>query len=92
MPEGAHPLPGWGSLPFVPLDGKNWPLDVAAKVLGMPLKDLQDLVRIVGLEPSGVIRMSEFRRQGRQPKAYDGEKLTTICDIIGELKEKLSCS
>ena len=63
MPEGSHPMPvlaerkGWQSLPFVDLDGQNWPLSVAAKVLDVPEDDLRHLVRITGLEPAGVMRM-----------------------------------
>ena len=48
-------------------------LDFAAKMLEIPLKDLTDLVRIVKLEPAGVIRMASYhRRQGRQPRAFRG--------------------
>lgn len=91
MPEGAHPMPtlGWEGLPFVELDGKSWPLDFAAKMLDIPLRDLQDLVRITGLRPEGTIRMAAFSRQGRQPRAYDAEKLIKITETIRELRGKL---
>lgn len=104
MPEGAHPLPaweeeflneqarrkGWKGEKFVPNDGTNWPLDVAASVLGIPEKDLRDLVRITGLQPVGVIRMASFRRQGRQPRAYDASKLCLIIDAVRDLREVIS--
>lgn len=83
---------GWASLPFVDIDGKNWPLDFAAKMLDIPLKDLQDLVRISGLQPAGVIRMAEFRRKGRQPRAYSAEKLIMLTEEIRELRDRISCS
>ena len=71
---------GWSGKPFVDLDGQHWPLSFAAKILEIPLKDLQKLVKDTGLEPSGVIRMSEFRRQGRQPRAYEAVKLIEITE------------
>lgn len=95
MPEGAHPLDelprgrGWASIPFVEIDGEHWPLDFAAKLLDIPLEDLRDLVRITGLKPSGVIRMADFRRQGRQPRAYPAGKLILITEKIAELKDSL---
>jgi hypothetical protein len=95
MPEGAHPLPlsgkGWsGKKNFVDLDGENWPLAQAAQLLEIPEKDLRDLVRIAGLEPSGVIRMSSYSRQGRQPRAYPADKLIMIGEFITDLKASLS--
>lgn len=96
MPEGAHPLPslkkGWsdGEKGFVDLDGENWPLAQAAQLLEIPEKDLRDLVRITGLQPSGVIRMSSFKRQGRQPRAYPADKLIMLGEFLAELKASLS--
>ena len=90
MPEGAHPLPpekGWKGEDFVDIDGQNWPLDVAAKWLDFPESDLRDLVRILELESAGVIRMSSFSRQGRQPRAYPADKLVMIVEAIRDLRE-----
>jgi hypothetical protein len=99
MPEGAHPLPeddilprgrGWSGIPFVEIDGQSWPLEFASKMLEIPLKDLQHLVRITGLKPSGVIRMAEFRRQGRQPRAFPADKLILLSEGIRELSAHMS--
>lgn len=89
MPEGAHPL-GWGSEPVVEPDGENWSLEFAAKMLDMPEKDLRDLVRILGLPSAGVIRMAEFRRQGRHPRAYPADKLALIAETVRDLSEDLA--
>jgi hypothetical protein len=70
----------WGSLPFVPLDGANWPLSVAAQVLGVPEKDLRKGIRQQGIAPAGVIRMSDFRRSGRHPMAYPAANLISIAE------------
>lgn len=83
---------GWRSLSFVDIDGQNWPLEFAAKMLDIPLEDLRDLVRIVHLEPAGVIRMAGFRRQGRQPRAYEARKLIEITEVIRELSDHLAAS
>jgi len=82
-------LPAWDGLPFVEVDGLSWPLEFAAAQLGMKTQDWRDLVRITDLEPSGVIRMSDFRRQGRQPRAYPAAKLIIISEDIARLQEKL---
>jgi hypothetical protein len=93
VPDSAHPLPplkgGWESLPFVDIDGQNWPLEFASKMLDIPVRDLQDLVRITGLQPAGTIRMASFSRKGRQPRAYPAEKLITIAEAIRELSGDL---
>jgi hypothetical protein len=78
MPEGAHPLPGWGSLPFVDLDGQDWPLEFAARMLDVPLADLRKRVLAAGLQPSGVIRMRPYRSQGWQPRAYHATDLIEL--------------
>jgi hypothetical protein len=84
MPDGAHVLPplpgGWRSLPFVDLDGTSWPLPFAAQILEIPLRDLRKRVKEEGLEPSGVIRMREYRSQGRQPRAYPAAELIRIAE------------
>jgi hypothetical protein len=98
MPEGMHPLPeddllprgrGWAGVPFVEFDGVNWPLDFAAKMLDIPLRDLTDLVRITGLRPAGTIRMASYRRQGRQPRAFEASRLIRIAEAIRKLTEEL---
>lgn len=84
MPEGSHPLPplGWKSLPFVDLDGTSWPLPFAAGLLGVPLADLRKRVKEEGLEPSGVMRMRDYRSQGRQPRAYLATELIRIAEAM----------
>lgn len=80
---------GWkGKIP-VPLDGNNWPLDFAAKMIGCSEKDLRDLVRLVSLEPAGTLKMSSYRRSGRHPRAYDASKLTRLWQGIMDLAEDL---
>jgi hypothetical protein len=85
VPEGSHAL-GWEGLPPVPADGTAWPLEVAAKLTGLTERDLRDLVRIVDLQPVGTIRMAQFRRQGRNPRAYDASKLLTVCETVRKLR------
>lgn len=81
---------GWkGKLP-VALDGNNWPLDFAAKMIGCSEKDLRDLVRIVGLEPLGTMKMASYRRSGRNPRAYEGSKLVRLWQAIQDLAEDLN--
>lgn len=80
---------GWRGLPEVPADGTVWPLSVAADVLGMPESDLRDLVRIAGLKPAGTIKMAEFRRSGRHPRAYDAARLVALYDGIRKLAAEL---
>lgn len=100
MPEGAHPLEddllsrgrGWAGIPFVEIDGVNWPLEFAAKMLDIPARDLADLVRILGLQPAGTIRMASYRRQGRQPRAFEAAKLIRITEVIAKLSEELASS
>jgi hypothetical protein len=86
LPRGR----GWSGIPFVDVDGQNWPLEFAAKVLEIPLKDLTDLVRIVSLQPAGVIRMASYRRQGRQPRAFEASKLIHLTEGIRRLSEELA--
>ena len=86
LPRGR----GWAGIPFVEIDGVNWPLDFAAKMLDIPAKDLTDLVRIVGLQPAGTIKMASYRRQGRQPRAFEAAKLIRITEMIRKLSEELA--
>jgi hypothetical protein len=81
---------GWKGVKKVPIDGKNWPLDFAAKTLGCSERDLRDLVRIVDLQPTGTMPMAEFRRSGRNPRVYDAAKLVRLYHAVGELVEELS--
>lgn len=80
---------GWKGGPFVELDGTNWSVGFAAGLLDIPEKDLRDLIRITGLQPVGVIRMSGYSRQGRQPRAYPAAKLIAISEAITALKDSL---
>ncbi len=75
-------MTGWQSLPFVSPDGQNWPISFAAKLLDVPEPELRRRVKKDGIEPAGVIRMAEFRRQGRQPMAYPAAKLISIAEAI----------
>jgi hypothetical protein len=98
MPEGAHPLEddllprgrGWAGIPFVEIDGVNWPLEFAARMLDIPVRDLADLVRITGLAPAGVIKIASYRRQGRQPRAFEAAKLIHLTEGIRKLSEELT--
>ena len=83
-------MTGWQSLPFVDIDGQDWPVPFAAELLEIPEEDLRDLIRILRIEPSGVIRMSDFRRQGRQPRAYPAKKMIRISEAIATLAEELA--
>lgn len=86
LPRGK----GWAGISFVDIDGQNWPLEFASRMLDIPLQDLRDLVRIVHLEPAGVIRVAAYRRQGRQPRAYPAEKLIKITEVIRKLSEEIT--
>ena len=87
-PEG-HPR-GWKGLPFVELDGKDWPVSFAAGLLELTEQDLRDLIRISGLQASGVLRMADFRRSGRQPKAYPATGLIRLAEVARSLREEFS--
>lgn len=91
LPEGEI-LPkgkGWTGLPPVRLDGDNWTIQFAAKMLDMTEQDVRDIIRITGLEPSGTMRMASYARQGRQPRAYPAEKLVKIAEALRTLREQL---
>lgn len=83
-------MTGWEGLPEVPADGTRWPLSFAAKMLDVDEKDLRTLVRIAGMEPSGTIRTAEFRRQGRNPRAYDASRLVALVQTVREAGVNLS--
>jgi hypothetical protein len=82
-------MTGWAGYQFTDITGDDLPLDIAAQLLDMPEKDLRELVRITRLQPSGVIRMSSFSRQGRQPRAYSRAQLILISEALIALKEAL---
>jgi hypothetical protein len=82
-------MTGWAGYQFTDITGDDLPLDIAAQLLDIPERDLRELVRITGLQPSGVIRMSSFSRQGRQPRAYSREQLIAISEALIALKEAL---
>lgn len=86
---GESRASGWSGLPFVEPDGRNWPLDVAARLFEIPEKDLRDLVRILDIPPAGVMRMSSYSRRGRQPRAYPASVLAQACTAIADLRELL---
>lgn len=77
-------MTGWDGLPEVPVNGVAWPLEFAARMLDVREDDLRALVRIARLEPSGVIPMAEFRRQGRHPRAYNASTLIKLVNAIRE--------
>lgn len=81
---------GWEGLPFVELDGQSWPVSFAAGFLGVAEEDLRALVKISGLQPSGVIKMADFRRSGRQPKAYPATGLIRLSEVARSLREEFS--
>lgn len=80
---------GWKSVLPVALDGNNWPVDFAAKMLGCSEKDLRDLIRITGLQPAGTMKMASYRRSGRNPRAYDASALVRLWQGIQDLSENL---
>jgi hypothetical protein len=80
---------GWEGKPPVAIDGDNWPLDFAAKTLGLSERDLRDLVRITGLEPAGTMSWSNYRRSGRNPRVYNASKLVKIFSTVKKLTEEL---
>jgi hypothetical protein len=73
---------GWKGLPEVPLNGQNWPLDVAAEMLDIPLNDLRVLVRVFEIEPSGTAKLASFSRQGRQKRVYSAQRLIELYEAI----------
>ena len=83
------PQRGWAGKPPVPIDGDNWPLDFAAKTLGISEKDLRDLVRILGLEPAGTMTWANFKRSGRNPRVYNASKLIKIYTAVQQLTQDL---
>ena len=87
-------MTGWHGAPFVPGDGQNWPLSVAAGLLDLPEEDLRKLVQVaesIKGEPLhvGVIRLNAFSRQGRQPRAYPAKMLIELCEKFRSLAENL---
>ena len=81
---------GWAGIGFVELDGANWTLDFASKMLEIPEKDLRDLVRITGLTPAGVLNMRGYKSQGRAPRAYSASKLIMLTETLMAIQEKIN--
>jgi hypothetical protein len=81
---------GWAGIGFVELDGANWTVPFASKMLDFPEKDLRDLIRITGLPPAGVLNMRDYKSQGRAPRAYPAEKLIMITETAAALREKMN--
>lgn len=87
--DHRHPKRGWkGKLP-VPVDGNTWPLDFAAKMLGVSEKDLRDLVRILRIEPEGTMKMASYRRSGRHPRVYKASVLMEVWETISSLADDI---
>lgn len=87
--DHRRPKRGWkGKLP-VPVDGNTWPLDFAAKTMGVSEKDLRDLIRILEVEPEGTMKMASYRRSGRNPRAYNASLLVNMWQDIQDLRERL---
>lgn len=80
-------MTGWPGAPAVPLDGRDWPLDVAAEVLEFPESLLRELVRFLELAPSGTANMRPFRSQGRTARVYPARSLIMITDAVTDLRE-----
>jgi hypothetical protein len=78
---------GWEGVAQVAVTGDDWPLDVAAVLLGMDERDVRDLVRICGLKPSGTMKMAGYARQGRHPRAYPRVPLIAISEAVRALRE-----
>lgn len=83
-------MSGWEGLPEVPVDGTSWPLSFAAKMLDIDEKDLRTLVRIAGMKPVGTIKTADFRRQGRNPRAYSASTLVALVQTVREAGVNLS--
>jgi len=79
-------LVGWESLPPVEPDGQNWPLPFAARILDVSERRLRQEVKDRGIEPSGVLKMDDFRRSGRHPRAYPASELITIAESFSAPK------
>jgi hypothetical protein len=80
---------GWAGLAELPLNGDNWTVEVAAKWLGLPVKDLRDLIRVTGLPPTGTAKMASYRRSGRQPRVYDAHALIQMYEAVYTLRQAL---
>ena len=87
---GIMPTKGWSGLPMLDLDdGKAWPLSFAAKYLEVSEEYLRVTIKELGIEPSGVIPASAFRRSGRQPRAYNARTLVIITDALENIRQEL---
>lgn len=84
------PYGGWGGLPEVPCDGQNWPLSFAAELLEIPEEDLRSLIKLIGLKPTGTIKTTDYRRQGRNPRSYSASQLVALVQGFRDLKVQLA--
>jgi hypothetical protein len=80
---------GWKGLPEVPLNGEHWPVEFAADALGIAPKDLRDLIRIAGVQPSGTAKIASFSRSGRHPRAYPADVLIKLYEAIYNIRSEL---
>jgi hypothetical protein len=94
-PRAPHPKPvtpktrGWKREKEVPIDGTNWPLGFAADQLDLSERDLRDLIRIIGLKPTGTMKMTTYSRSGRNPRVYNAGALIKINETVKSLARML---
>lgn len=81
---------GWGGMPFAELDGQTWTLDIASKLLGVPIGVLRVVVKEVGATPVGTLRMRVTRGSGRQPLGYRASDLIAISEGLIAIREKIN--
>lgn len=81
---------GWRGMPFAELDGQTWTLDIASKLLGIPVGVLRVVVKEVGAKPVGTLRMRETRGSGRQPLGYRASDLIAISEGLIGIREKIN--
>lgn len=72
----------YGALPMIEPDGSAWPIPFAARILEVSESRLRREVKNRGIQPSGELRMADFRRSGRNPRAYPATELITIAEEI----------
>lgn len=81
---------GWKGMPFAELDGQTWTLDIASKLLGVPVGVLRVVVKEVGAKPVGTLRMRATRGSGRQPLGYRASDLIAISEGLIGIREKIN--
>lgn len=77
-------------MPFAELDGQTWTLDIASKLLGVPISVLRVVVKEVGATPVGTLRMRATRGSGRQPLGYRASDLIAISEGLTAIREKIN--